>query len=443
MTTMNFTEAYNWVLSLSNIPRKEYMSDPRSCGWYLDRLQAFLDILDNPEKKIPHYIHVTGTSGKGSTTSFMHQILHESGVVVGSTYSPHPSKITERWKVGNRYMTEKEFISIVEYIKPKLNEYIKHTTYDMISFFELTEAIGLIFFVQNHVTHAVMEVACGGRYDSSNVIPHKDIAMITNIGLDHVGIIGNNKSEIAYEKAGIITKKTAHAITAEKNTRIAHIIEAEARKNHVPYTRIDKPSYSDVQITPQGTSFVYKNTTYSLGTFGEHQIHNAVLCIEAAHALQMPISAIVSGLKKAVQPLRMEIISSVPLTILDGAHNPDKIRSSVSTIRTLIPLYSLKKIHLIIGFSGDKNIDDMLATLLTLRPHSIAITRNTVNPFRKVADMNMIHSYIRRILPTCKIEVFLDPKDAYEYTRGIAHPHDCILVTGSIFMAGELRGKLL
>ena len=440
---MTFDEAYSWILSLSNMPRKEYMNNPRTCAWYLERLQAFLDILGNPEKKINHYVHVTGTSGKGSTTAFMHSILHDSGIKVGSTYSPHPTTIIERWKIGERYMTEKEFVSIIEYLKPKLNQYIQKTKYDMISFFELTEAIGLVFFVQNKVTHVVMEVACGGRYDSSNIIPHKDVAIITNIGLDHVGIIGNNKSEIAYEKAGIITKQTGRAITGERNNRIAKIIEHEASIHQIPYQRISTPAYSDLSITKHGTTFTYQENTYTLPVFGKHQIHNAILCIEAAKQLEVKTTHIQKGLATAPQPLRMEIIKEKPLTILDGAHNEDKVKSTVFATQTLKPLYNFKHVRLIIGFSGDKNVESMLRHLLSLTPASVAITRNTVNPFRKVADMHRIRLMIKKYLPKCRVELFLDPEDAYRYTIGISKSTDCILATGSIFMAGELRGKVL
>lgn len=438
---MKFAEAYQWILSLSNMPRKEYMNDPRLCGWYLKRLQALLNILGNPEQKIPHYIHITGTSGKGSTTAFMHHILHAAGHRVGSTYSPHPSIITERWKIGDRYMTKKEFAEIVSYIRPKLDEYIRTTRYDMVSFFELTEAIGLIFFARHRVTHAVMEVAAGGRYDSSNIIPHKDMAIITNIGLDHVGIIGNNKSEIAYEKAGIITQKTSYAIIGEKNTRIAKIIEAEAQKHRVPYLRVHKPTVSDIHIAQNGTSFTYHGQRYHLTTYGEHQISNAVLCIEAAIQLGIPAPAIRHGLARTIQPLRMEIISHKPLVILDGAHNEDKISSTVKTCSLLTSLFNTKKLHLIIGFSGNKDIQAMLTHLLTLRPTSIAITRNTTNQFRKVADMSELKTQIHKQLPRTKIELFLDPIDAYEYTMKNAGTHDCVIATGSIFMSGEIRGS--
>lgn len=440
---MTFDDAYKWILSLSNIPRKEYMNDPRACGWYLKRFQDFLDTIGNPEKKIPHYIHVSGTSGKGSVTSFMHHILHAAGKKVGSIYSPHPSKITERWKIGTTFMTDAEFVSIVEFLKPKLDTFIRQTSYDMVSFFELTDAIGFIFFAKHNVTHAIVEVGCGGRYDSTNVIPHKDVALITNIGLDHVGIIGNNKSQIAYEKAGIITRKTHHVITSEHSTRIAKIIESEALKQHVPYLRINKPQFSQVSVSKKGTSFVYKNILYTLSIYGEHQIYNAILCIEAAKKLMIPTKSIVRGLMSTLQPLRMEITSRSPLTILDGAHNEDKMKSTVETTKMLISLFSVKQLHIIIGFSGDKNSESMLKQLLTLKPTSIALTRNTVNPFRKVADMRDLRSLVKKYTTHTHIELFLDPKDAYQYTRKITKLDEAILATGSIFMAGELRGKIL
>nr|MBP9732074.1 hypothetical protein [Candidatus Magasanikbacteria bacterium] len=141
--------------------------------------------------------------------------------------------------------------------------------------------------------------------------------------------------------------------------------------------------------------------------------------------------------------LRMEVVSHKPLTILDGAHNRDKIRSTTETMTTLLPLFGIRNLHLIISFSGDKDVFGMLKQLLSLQPTNISITRNSVNPFRKVADMDLIRTHIRRTLPKCKVEIFLDPKDAYEYTKRIAKPHDCILATGSIFMSGELRGRLL
>ncbi len=414
---MTFDEAYDWLLSLSNFPRKEYMSDPRHCSWYLKRLQFFLDILGNPERKIPHYIHVTGTSGKGSVTAMLHSILHESGKKVGSTYSPHPTTILERWKVGNKNMSKKEFVEIVEFIKPKLDEYIKTTPYDMLSFFELTEVIGFVYFAKKKIDWAILEVACGGRYDASNIIPYKDVAIITNIDLDHVGVIGNNKEEIAYEKAGII-KPGCAVFTQEKNKKILEIIESECRKNKTSLNKINK------------------KINYKLNVLGEHQEKNAALCTEVAQHLNIADNKIKAGLLKVSLPIRMEIISKKPLIILDGAHNPDKVKSTVNTVKKL---KTNKPINLVVGFSENKDTTKMIKQLATLKPKSIACTRYTNNPFRKVADPAEIAKKFKKILPKTKIEIFLDPTDALDWSK---KQKNGIIVTGSIFLSGQLRETL-
>ncbi len=115
------------------------MRDPKHCSIYLKRLQFFLDILGNPEKQLPHYIHVTGTSGKGSVCLMLNSILTEAGLKTGLSISPHPTCITERWQIGNKQMTKPEFVELIEFIKPKLDEYIRTSPYDMLSFFEICE----------------------------------------------------------------------------------------------------------------------------------------------------------------------------------------------------------------------------------------------------------------------------------------------------------------
>lgn len=457
---MNFTEAYNYILSLHNLPRKEYMNDPRHCGWYLKRLQFFLDMIGNPERKIPHYIHVTGTSGKGSVTAYLHSILHSAGKKVGSTYSPHPTIITERWKIGNKFMTKKEFAKLVEYLKPKLDEYLRTTPYDMLSFFEITEAIGLLFFAQNKVSWAVMEVACGGRTDSSNIIPWKDAAVITNIGVDHIGVLGKNKKEIAYEKAGII-KRGNLVFTAEHNKQILKVIQNECHRQKASLKIANfKFKISEQNKSPNLQSaicnlqsFIYENQKYSLPCLGKHQIKNAILCIDIAQALKISDNAIKKGLMSVAQPLRMEIISKKPLVILDGAHNPDKMKTTVDTVREcagmqvnkynkkniLAHLQTYTPIHLLVGFSGDKNINKMIKQLATLKPKTIAITRNTTNPFRKVANPQLVQKQFKKLLPQTKTQIFLDPHTALAWLKKLANKDDIILSTGSIFVSGELR----
>jgi len=439
MKKMTFDEAYNYVLSLGNLPRLEYMRDPRHTGIYLKRVQFFLDMVGNPEKKIPHYIHVTGTSGKGSVTSYLHSILKAAGQKAGATFSPHPTYINERWRIGERYMSQKEFIDLVIFLKPKLDQYIRVTPYDMLSFFELTEVLGLLWFARNKVRWAVMEVACGGRYDATNIIPRKDAAVITNVGVDHIGIIGDNKREIAYEKAGII-KPNCAVFTSEKDKKIRAIFEKECRKNKVKMAVFNAPKFKLLESNFSETTFLYNNEKYSLPMFGAHQIKNAILCIEVAKHLKFKYKDIYPGLKKVDQPLRLEIVGRNPLIILDAAHNPDKIKTTVEAVKQL---KEIKNIYLIVGSSENKNTRLMIKYLASLKPRVVYCSRNTMNPFRKVLSPQTMAKEFKKLLPKTPTPIFLDPFQALEMAKKEAKKDDLILVTGSIFISGELRGLLV
>lgn len=430
---MNFDEAYNFLLSLNNLPRKEYLKDGSKCDIYLKRTQFFLDILGNPEKKIKNYIHVTGTSGKGSVVNFLHNILLSNAKKVGSSYSPHHICITERWKVNNSFMTKKEFADIIEFLKPKIDEYVKKSKFDLPSFFEMTEIIGFIFFKNKKVDYVILEVGCGGRYDSSNVIPHKKIAVITNIGLDHVGLIGNNKKEIAQEKSGII-KKDCEVFTGEKDKNLLKIIENECQKNKVNLNIVNRPEYKIKKQELNFTEFNYKNNDYKINTLGEHQILNAILSIEIANFLKLDFQKIKVGLKRTKQSLRLEIINRKPLTIIDGAHNPDKMKTTVEAVLKLN-----KKVNLIIGFSGNKNIKKQISLLSKLKLNKVIITRNTNNVFRKVADPVFIKKEFEKQNKNIETKIFLDPKDAYNFVKNKTRKNEMILITGSIFLSGEIK----
>ena len=173
------------------------MEDPRKCGTYLKRLQFFLDLIGNPEKKIPHYIHVTGTSGKGSVCAYLESILRASSKKTGLYISPHPTELTERWQINGVQMSKKEFVQIVTELKPKIDEHMRKSPYDILSFFDLTTAIALYYFAQKKVEWAIIEVGCGGRYDSTNVIPYKDVAVITNVGVSPTDILSYTQKKIS------------------------------------------------------------------------------------------------------------------------------------------------------------------------------------------------------------------------------------------------------
>jgi len=462
---MNFKQTEKYLYDLARLPRQEYMSDNRHCSLYLKRLQYLLNLLGNPEKKIPHYIHVTGTSGKGSVCIMLHKILQAAHKKTGLSISPHYSCITERWQINGKEMKKNEFAKLVTSIKPKINRYLKESPYEPPSYFEILEAIGLLYFAWHKVQWAVLEVGLGGRYDASNVIPYKDVAVITNIGLDHENIIGPTKADIAFEKAGII-KPGCTVFTQERDEKMLDIIKAECKKTK---TRLEIPNFQ-FPISKQFSNFQifnFQNYQYELSVLGEHQINNAILCIEIAKSLKISDKAIKNGLAKVKLPLRMEIMQKNPLIILDGAHNPDKMKTTVESLKHLItkaqkhkstkaPQTPLKgnwgvltdsnltvkqfnNLHLLVGFSADKNIKKMIKQLATLKPQTIAVTKNTTNPFREPADPKILAEQFKKLLPKAKIKSFPNPNTAFAWLKKKAHKDDIILSTGSIFVSGQIR----
>lgn len=438
---MTFARAEQFLLSLGAIERREYLQDTNQTGSYLKRLQFLLNILGNPEKKIPHYIHIAGTSGKGSVATYLSSILKVSGKKVGLYISPHPSKLTERWQVNNQPMSESEFVKIVTQLKPALDTYLRKNPYDAISFFELTTAIALYYFAQKKVTWAVMEVGLGGRLDATTIIPHKDVAIITDIGLDHTEILGATKVLIAKEKAGIITSSSPVFTFGDQATNVLHVFEQKIKEKKAPlfFSQLSKAEKKQIIINQTGTDFVYQKNHYHVQAPGLHQARNAVLVINVARHLKISETSIKQGLAKAVQPLRAEIISHSPLIILDGAHNPDKIKSTVNTILELRDKDAC--IHLIVGFSADKNIRQMIKLLAQLNPTTVACTKNTTNLFRAAASPARIARLINVIMPKTKTEIFLDPSDALAWSKQQTKTSDIVLVTGSIFLSGELRAQ--
>jgi len=432
---MNFNQAYNYLLSMSNLPKEQYMGSTKKHNRYLKRLQFFLDILGNPEKQIPHYIHITGTSGKGSVTNMIHSMLHESGYKVASNISPAPKSVTHRWRIGNKYMSQKTFARIVSEFECKLDKYISSSPYGMLSFFDISTAMSLYWFAEAKVDYAILEVGCGGEFDSTNVIPHKDVAIITNIGLDHVPMLGNTKEDIAKTKAGIIKKGSA-VFTTEKNKKLLEIFEQKSKKEKAKSFKAIKNTAKFLKQNIHGQSFSYKEQEYFLPVHGEHQITNACLAIQVAEFLLLKKSAIKRGLANASFPLRMQIVSEKPLIILDGAHNKDKIKTTVRTLEEIRKQEKKKDLHLLLGFSGDKNLSAMLKELMKLKPKSVAITRNTANAFRPVYDPKKLQKYFDKA--GIQNKIFLNPKTAFEWSKNKCKKDDILLATGSIYLSGEL-----
>lgn len=421
-----------YVESLANIEKqKNYMSDQQNPEIYIKRLKYFLKLLGNPHKKIKNYIHIGGTSGKGSVANFIHNILVASGKKTGLFTSPFVTETIEKYKINQSLISPSEFIQIVDKLKPAINECAENSRYGLPSYFEVCYTIAVLYFVKNKCQYVVSEVGCGGEFDATNIISRSKLTIITHVDYDHTEMLGNNLSQIATTKSKIIKLKTIF-LTSEKRSHIRSIFIKECKKQKAEYNLVKPNILNPIQKSGKFI-FDYKDTTYRLYMWGQHQADNAVLAIEAAKKLNVKDKYIKSGIEKTKIPARFEIVKKRPLTIIDVAHNPDKIKTTLDNLGLL----NYRKLHIVYASAANKDLDK-IAKIISPFVDYLYITKYFV-PLRKCADPIVVDKYWKKHNKSIRSKILLDPYKAYELAQKKAKPNDCVLILGSFFLAGELR----
>jgi len=403
-----YNKSLNYLTSLSNIRDSSFFIGTRDPKHYLKRARLLYKLVGNPEKAAKKTIVVTGTSGKGTTCNYLHQILTEAGHKVGAYFSPHPTTAIERIKVNNLYISPKEFVQTVEKAKPIIEKCWKK--FDAPSFFESFLLIALLYFKKKQCDFIIIEVGCGGRHDAANALSKIDIAAITNIGKDHLHIIGPTLKDVAYEKAGIIHQNIC--FTTEKKNRFLNIFQNEAKKTNSNLVKID------CNINP-----------------------NRELAKSIAKHLKIKKTFIEKGIEKAKLPCRFEIIQKKPLTILDSAHNPDKLKYLGQKLNGAIAdekLSSPDRIHLVFALSSPKNVKACLKPILDNFNCRVYATRFLIEQ-RKATDPKKNQQLIKKHWPKTKCQIYLDPWQAFYQAKKNLKSNQILLVTGSTYLCGELR----
>jgi len=332
----------------------------------LKRMQWLMEKLDHPERFV-RAVHIGGTNGKGSTLAFLRSILQTAGYEVGTYTSPYIESFLERISINGQPIPEADLVKAANTIKPLADE-LAQTELGYPSEFELLTAIAIYYFGKLHkVDITIIEVGLGGRNDATNII-HPFLSIITNIGYDHMNILGNTLTEIAKEKTGII-KNGAPVITAVTDPELLQILEDTAKTKRTTVYQLGREfAYKDLGTTNNGEQFSITTPyqTYaelSISMLGKHQIENATLAVMAAeylkqfYALYIENEHFQTGLQTAFWPGRFEIRGQV---ILDGAHNREGIETLVATLHRH---FQDKKIHILFSALRDKPLEKMIHIL--------------------------------------------------------------------------------
>ena len=336
----------------------------------LERVRELLDRMGCPEKALK-YVHIAGTNGKGSTAAMTASILQKAGYKTGLYTSPHIYRFHERIRVDGVDISDEDLAAITEYVQPFAQAMADHPTE-----FELVFCIAIEYFKRVGCDIVVLEVGMGGAMDATNTIPVPEVAVITNIGLDHTGFLGNTVEEIATEKCGIF-KDGGAAVVYRSTPGVEEVFEKTAAAHGIQLKKADFDSLNLRAHSLEGQVFDCGNRKeLELPLLGEHQLHNASVVLSIADTLiekgwKISEDHIRAGLREVSWPGRFHIVKRDPLFIVDGGHNPQCLESLVQNIIDYLPG---RKIVALTGVLADKDYGEMYKPVMPYITQFVCIT---------------------------------------------------------------------
>jgi dihydrofolate synthase/folylpolyglutamate synthase len=435
MAFTTIAEAIAYIEGVPEQPAAHVPLDQRQAARF-GEMPPLLAALGDPQARL-RAVHVTGTSGKGSTATMVAAVARAAGRRVGLYTNPYVVASQERVQIDGAFIDDASFIAganAVAEAAAQIPGWQPHVKQKWV-------ALALHIFAQARVDLAVVEVGMGGRFDETNVV-RPAAAIITNIGFDHMEFLGPTLPQIAWHKAGII-KPGALVVTGATQPDVLAVIQREADAVGAPLLILGADmSVGDIQFDRGATRFTYHDDQGTLADLrvplpGEYQARNATLAIRAArHVLpDLAPATIRAGLASAWLPGRFEIVAERPTVVLDVAHNPDKIRALVATLQATL---RGRRVWVVFGALEAKEIAPMLAALAPLQPHLIATTpviavRRTLSPDQVAA--------VARTQGISAVDVEPDPQRAIDRALAQAGADDVVVVTGSLYLVSALRGR--
>jgi dihydrofolate synthase / folylpolyglutamate synthase len=428
---MNFAESVSYMQGLLRFGEK----------YGNERFEALLERLGNPHRQFKA-VHIAGTKGKGSTTTFAASVLSYAGYRTGSYFSPYVYDLRERIRIDSQMIPREDFARLVTLIQPHV-EYLANTDFGPTTEFELKTAVAFCYFAEKNVDYAVLEVGLGGRLDATNVIPPPVVSVITNIGYDHMEILGDTLELIAAEKAGIV-KTGSLCVTGIQSGPALETVKNICVEREVPLFQgvAERHWQADGEGGLTIRTPVRSLAGLKLKLRGRFQHANAGLAMLALDVASIPgisDSDARSGLEAAYAPGRLEVIhESSPTVILDAAHNELAAAALMESLRTDFHA-DRRPVILVCGFSRRHDPGELLKTFLDLKPKLLLVTEPSFRP-RPAEDAVAAASDIGYE----NVNVITSVVDATRAAVIAAAEFDdaLIVVTGSFFTVGDLAPEL-
>ena len=413
---MNYTETLNFIHSFKGNGRRPQ----------LERMRWLLKQVGNPQTHFPT-VHIVGTNGKGSTTSYLQNILTKSGYQVGTFTSPYITRFNERISINGTEIPDKDLISLVEKAQVLLDDLEEHTAFDRPTEFELVTLLMFLYFDLKQVDMAIIEAGIGGRLDSTNVLS-PELVICTSIGFDHTETLGNSLLDISNHKAGVMRENTP-ILLGRVSAEVEHFFNQKSYDLQAPLAIIDR----EIQLLPKDNQTIqisydhWESPNLKLPMLGQHQENNAGLAVTAAHLLAQTFSKITDksiqeGIEETHWPGRSEWIGNN--IYLDGAHNPQGI---VSLKQVLKDNFANRRVHILFAGLRRKPLADLLEEL---KDYDITVTSFD---FFEALPLDDYPKDFKRVA---------DYRDWLAQAES-ANSDDLFVVTGSLYFISEVRNYLI
>ena len=398
----------------------------------LGRTQELLEKMGNPEKKLK-FVHIAGTNGKGSTAAMTASILSKAGYRTGLYTSPYIYRFHERIQVDGVEISDEELAEITEYVKPLADSMAQSPTE-----FELVCCIAFEYFYRKKCDIVVLEVGMGGAWDATNVIEVPEVAVITNIGLDHTEYLGDTVEKIAETKSGIF-KPHGHAVVYRSTPSVEAVYERVCAERDVSLRKANFEGLVLKAHTLEGQVFdCGSRQNLVLPLLGDHQLHNASVVLSIADTLigegwKISEQNIYDGIRDVRWPGRFDIVCRKPLFIIDGGHNPQCIEALVKNIRDYL---AGKKVVALTGVLADKDYADMYKPVMPLVDRFVCIT--PPNPRKLEAEQ--LARYLRQAGAQAQASESI--LDGVKQAMDLAGEDGVVLCFGSLYSIGGIRDAL-
>ncbi|MBN2044874.1 MAG: bifunctional folylpolyglutamate synthase/dihydrofolate synthase [Anaerolineales bacterium] len=401
----------------------------------LERMFRLMAMLGNPQQSFGA-IHIAGTKGKGSVAAHCAAALQSAGWQTGLYTSPHLADFRERIQVNGEIIPRADFVAGLRVLQGAARQLPGVTSY------ELQTALAFWYFAQKKVDFAAVEVGMGGRLDSTNILTPL-VAVITNISYDHTAILGDTLEAIAGEKGGII-KEGVPVVSAPQQPEALAVIEQMAKQRGSDFVLVGRSvAYQILNTSLEGQEFAIvagdgPEKTFTTRLLGAHQVENAVTAHAALRAAakkggEVSDEAIREGFAQVSWPGRFEVFPGHPVIVLDGAHNQHSARRLAETMKEYFPG---KRTAILFGASEDKNIAGMFAELLPLASDLVLYAAHHPRA-AAAADLAVLAAEF-----SCPVTLADTADHALAAASEAVGPDGVVLVTGSLYLVGELRAEL-